>query len=166
MILKLLICGLFGYVRNGNIENIAVINGLINGFGSIGSIVGCFTGLEENYTFNTGIIRNCYANLTIMSDFDAGGIVGYAYGNIECCYNEGHIKSNQADGTGGITGQISNGNIKQCYNKGTISNVNAGGIAGWSEEGGFVIEDCYNFGKISGEGNWGTAGGIMEYVIR
>lgn len=62
-----------------------------------------------------------------------GGIVGYALGNVQNCYNAGTITSTvtNSKSIGGIAGQLAGGgNIKNCYNTGTITNPNSAGIVG------------------------------------
>ncbi len=75
-------------------------------------------------------IHDCSSSVAQVSDFIAGGIVGYASrGNvITNCYNTGNIESEVSGGIVGISdGKIT---ISNCYNKGDLKSSIAGGIVG------------------------------------
>ena len=152
--------GLFGFVAEGTVENIGVLDGNISGNYSVGGIAGYL----EN-----GSIINCYNAGTVSGDEQAGGIVGVSYNEdgtstLSNCYNTGAI--NCSSGVGGILGYNLNEyagimSISSCYNTGSVSGSdNVGGILGGNLNYGsaVTISNCYSVGTITGSG--GYVGGL------
>ncbi len=92
------------------------------------------------------------ANVSALYEY-AGGIVGYVYGKgevrFESCTNKGYIYS-QFD-AGGIVGYAYNEEgeiyISGCQNKGTIEGIRCvGGLGGYVENG--ILVNCLNDGHI------------------
>ena len=82
-----------------------------------------------------GDISDCFNNSKIIvSEDNAGGIVGLNNSNISNCYNKGEIDCQNATGLkiGGICGQnLSESFISNSYNIGNVKNKNyAGGLVG------------------------------------
>jgi hypothetical protein len=109
---------------------------------------GLFKTIGEN-----GVVKNLgMINASIKpSSGYAGAICGTNYGLIENCYNLGGEISANYTWAGGIAGE-NDGTIKRCYNTGTVTSTGSsiGGIAGYSHDGGEII-DCYNTGDITGQ---------------
>lgn len=111
---------------------------------------GLFKTIGENGTVkNLGMI-----NASIKpSSGGAGAICGTNHGLIENCYNLGGEISIASIYGGGIAGE-NDGIIRRCYNTGSVESTftygsSIGGIAGYSHDGGEII-DCYNTGDITG----------------
>ena len=150
--------GLFGLVNNGTIKNIGIgENCTITGNISVGAVVG--------YLYNNSRATNCYNKANIKVGSYSGGIFGQASinVNIEKCYNEGNITSNNATYLiGGVVGNFTNGSqINMCYNNGNINCTEVdkvGGIAGQSQVNNSTIDNCFNLGNIMGKN---YVGGIV-----
>ena len=179
--------GLFGYVEDGAIKNLGLLN--INLFVSSTSRSGAYVGsiagqsdAEISNCYSTGqmetIIQNSeYESVQVLRN---GGIVGYCSKKISQCYSLSGInvlsevsKNSSWIYSGGIAG--SSVNIQDCYNKGDIETFNlgngtapeatCGGIVGYITASNAIINNCYNSGKIHAESStnmWGDAkaGGI------
>lgn len=117
---------------------------------------------------NGGKITNCYNTATISQGYDAGGIVGNAYWQVEIqdCYNKGTVTG--TENIGGIVGKFYDGTqIYNCYNQGQI--VGNGGIIGLLTNTTIQtsIQYCYNDvgGKIYyNDASTNFNGGIIGYV--
>lgn len=137
-----------GLIAQSN-EFTTIINcyneGIIEGNGAQGGIVGTGSSIE---------IKNCYNAGEIKGESYSGGIVGIGNGILDNCYNIGNITNNSSYGTGGIIGVTSSiTDIKKCNNKGLI-NVQkgpVGGIVGYCKSEKSNIYNCYNTGKIYGK---------------
>jgi len=143
--------GLFGFVYNGVIKNLGMIDCNITidytfSMANAGSIVGILEGGSITNCYNTG---NISTSSNDASHCMSGGIVGDARGSITNCYNTGNITATGSySNAGGITGSIST--ISFCYNTGSVTassygNAKAGGISGQVD----FIDNCYNTGNIS-----------------
>lgn len=104
-----------------------------------------------------GIAGNCAANSVVSGCYNmgkitghigyVGGIVGYALGKVENCYNKGevfYINEKSSKTIGGVVGVLyGSGTISNCYNIGqtTASNGGCGAIAGTATKG--RLSNCY-----------------------
>lgn len=117
--------GFIGYSQ-AQIEN-SVNKASVSGNNYAGGLVGL------NYLMGN-IIDSINNGKVIVSEENAGGIVGLNNGSISNCYNKGEIDSSQTDSLtiGGICGQNgSESYIYTSYNVGKIKNKNyAGGVVG------------------------------------
>ncbi|MEE0762082.1 MAG: bacterial Ig-like domain-containing protein [Acutalibacteraceae bacterium] len=166
--------GLFGYLKNGKIENLGTTNSEItvdkynNNF-YLGGIVGYLNGGVILNCFNTGHIV-VSSNTNIKAFVTIGGIAGYVNnGYIFGCYNSGYLTSNEKNNSyvlasGGIAGYVtSKSEISNCYNTGNIGTGNEnGGIAGYFNVNCLII-NCYNIGMISNITE--ESGGIVGYAF-
>jgi hypothetical protein len=173
--------GLFCYIYNGTIKNLAVdgfvsgrnIIGGICGYASNSDIINCInyckiSGRGDHISGICGLniegnILNCinYGKIN-GSNMLVGGIVGASNGKIINCKNYGNVDG--AICVGGIIGHTEAGcNISYCVNSGSItasnySNYGVGGIIGHFK--GDTISHCINIGTITGK--YGAyAGGIV-----
>ena len=153
--------GLFGYVKNGTVENVGRVGGSTTGETSVGSIVGFNAGGTIRNVYNTGNVTGTkddkWSNPT-------GGIVGCDQeGKIKNVYNTGDVTTQNRAG-GGIVGRLNYGGyVENAYNTGTVmvntvkSKGGAGGITGWFNRN-VTIKNVYNTGKVIGKD---YAGGIV-----
>lgn len=115
--------GLFGFISNARVENLAVINADISGGDNVGIIAG---NAEES------IITNCFATGNIFSNSYTGGISGFINNSsILDSYSQCYLSSKGVC-IGGIVGFAENSsNISSSYSIGNVTGMsNAGGIAG------------------------------------
>lgn len=115
--------GLFGYIYNANIKNIAVMGANVNGNNKVGGIAGMVS---------YGTVGGCYVSGTISGERFIGGIVGAHAANkpiLQDCRNDASVRGND-DTIGGIVGWTA-GVVKNCYATGSVSgSTKVGGIAG------------------------------------
>lgn len=164
----------------GSIVNCQV-SGVLEGEEEVGGIAGVN---EES-----GVIRSCAAEVTVLGNRRSGGIVGSNHGILNNCANRGNINIYTNDmvyeledftvenlekapsgaqldahmDTGGIAG-ISDGKIYFCSNAGTVGyahvGYNTGGIVGRLHQG--YIQNCTNTGHVLGRKDVGGIVGQME----
>lgn len=160
--------GLFGYVDNGTVKNLAV-SGTIKGKEKVGAIAGYLeNGLIEN-CHNTattavkgqemfvggivglikteqGTVRNCSNSATVSNNYltHIGGITGQNFGTTEMCVNKGSVSASEGKG-GGIVG-VNSGTLRNCYNQGSVDGrEHIGGIVGYNA---VKTENCYSVGDV------------------
>lgn len=146
-------CGLFGYFEGGLLQNVIMDGGLVRNRmadmnnsitgGLVGLVasesiimnchssvqvegfdrVGCLLGESRSSVFN------CSANGTVTGRGECGGLIGFAYGDIQIdnCYSTGDVVFNHnpigAWAIGGLIGQAQFIHIHNCYSVGNIMNV-------------------------------------------
>ncbi len=158
--------GLFGYINEGTIQGLGLVNFNIIGDVYVGGLAGIIV---------KGTIYNSYSNGVISGDIVVGGLAGFNdEGNILNSFNQASVSGNGY--MGGITGGNFGGIISDSYNNGEISGIHdVAGIAGYSwgdimiphpEHGGesqtyeAYILNSYNTGNIFGEE---YVGGVVGY---
>ncbi len=164
----------------GSIINCQV-SGVLEGDEEVGGVAGVN---EES-----GVIRSCMADVTVVGTRRSGGITGSNHGTLNNCVNSGDINIYTNDmiydledftvesleeassgsrldahmDTGGIAG-ISDGKIYYCTNAGTVGyahvGYNTGGIVGRLHQG--YIQNCTNTGHVLGRKDVGGIAGQME----
>lgn len=118
--------GLFGRV-NGNIKDLEINSGYIEGENLTGAIAGAL---------DAGSIENCKnINTTVKaSKSSTGGIVGQATATVKNCYNSGTVTGGNMQ-TGGIVGHLASLNsaviIEDCVNEGNITGAGRVGRNCW-----------------------------------
>jgi hypothetical protein len=128
--------GLFGYVSDGTIENLGIIESYVAGYTYVGSVAGMISISNSvskvQYCYNTGNISG-YSNI--------GGVVGRSYSSqVDHCYNCGNISGYRT--VGGIAG-YNNNTISNSYNSGNVSGTeNTGSVSGVYYSSG-SSSDCY-----------------------
>jgi hypothetical protein len=147
--------GLFGYVgSSGTIKNLRIVNANIDGYGSVGGLVG----------YNSGTISSCIAQEIDATGYYVGGLAGQNSGSIKFCYATGVASGGGC--VGGLVGENINAFIGFCY--GAVSVVSsysslfytsAGGLVGYNHSG--TITSCYATGSVNGGGSY--AGGLVGY---
>ena len=149
--------GLFGYNDGATIQDLTFDYAKVENVSTTttydtGILAGHAYGDSPSHIKGIKTTENC----TVIGQEDTGGIVGFAYINLENCENHSCVKG--AYYVGGIAGSSAEKNIKRCTNYGTVDNDGRyiGGIIGNAY--GTSIEDCANYGKITNKG-W-YAGGI------
>lgn len=145
--------GVFGYLENGTVKNLNMVEGYIEGTDA-GSIAGFLDG---------GNIMDC-AVFNKVSGIYAGGITGEVVngGQIVNCTNKGEITSTDLSGiAGGISACLDNGTIENSYNLGAaISENMAAGIVG-RVTGSSAVANCYSKGNVD---SIGMGGSIVAYL--
>ena len=150
--------GLVGFASNVHISGSSVGGGTVRGGGSVGGLVGQFTGTSSD------IIENCYTNTTVellpsSIGYSFGGLVGSSIGpTIRNCYAIGDVTGYNY--VGGLVGD-NRGPISNSFAEGDVTGNNTvGGLAGYNSG---AITNTYATGDVKADGTSGTimAGGLV-----
>ncbi len=153
--------GLFGYMKNGDIQNLYLEKTYITGDSYLGILCGCNS---------NGNISNCYVTGSVSggnnSDY-LGGLCGYNSGDISNCYTfvsvNGGYNTNRL---GGMCGYNNYSIINQCYSAGYVTGGNSskylGGLCGYNTFSG-IINECYSTGYVTGGYSSKYLGGLCGY---
>ncbi|MCX5847207.1 MAG: filamentous hemagglutinin N-terminal domain-containing protein [Deltaproteobacteria bacterium] len=154
--------GLFGFTGNSStIRNVGLVNVNINGYGSVGGLVG----------YNNGSIDNSYSTGTVTGSTDfVGGLVGFnrtTGGIISNSYSTGTVTGNN-NYIGGLVGRNYEGSIINAYStaevtgiyNGTGSVSGIGGLVGETFDG--SIDNSYSTGTVTGTSS-DDVGGLVGH---
>ena len=108
--------GLFGYVANGVVKNLGVVDVYIYGDYDVGSVVGVLVG---------GIVTGCYSvGGYVSGKTRVGGVVGdMTDGSVINCYSTSAV-SGGIESLGGVVGNVNSGIVANCYSTGDVRNFN------------------------------------------
>lgn len=148
--------GLFGYIWQATISNVALLNPSFSGKGYVGALAG---------KSHSSTITNCFAagDTTIkvpdqQSGQYVGGLVGYLeYSTISNCYANVSVSAGGPT-VGGLVGQNAGSTIENCYAGGDAkASTQAGGLVGasgdvWKYS---VVKNCYATGLATGRSSIG-----------
>ena len=162
-------CGLFAFVRGGEIKNVTIKNGVVNNFyysipeqSASGGLVGQLIG---------GKINNCHTSLVVKGLQAIGGLCGYSTGTIINSLSSGDLFGRAM--CGGLLGHAAPGSkIINCYSNSNIWSNNSveplyctayrayrGGLIGYAENS--IIENCFATGKVESETGSYTSGTVV-----
>ena len=145
--------GLFGYIYNGGVSNLHLVNVDIEGKNYVGSLCGYLhsASIKDSSNVKAAYIKSCYASGNVLSyGTYSGGLCGYMDG-IE--YYEG--------APGGSTYRYADASIKNSINESNVTGGEySGGIVGYASSEGCEISSCINNGEITAIT---AAGGILGY---
>lgn len=115
-----------------------------------------------------GVVKNLGAtNLSIQSNSNTGGLVGYLYGTntIENCYTTGTITSTGSIVAGLIGTNDGSNTINQCYSECNVTGLNyVAGIYGQCTTDGAITTNCHSSGTITSTGENALTGGLIAYA--
>ena len=171
--------GLFGYVsgtddeHKAQLKNIVVQDAQIRARAEVGAVVGRYGQFTqgfveplENCAMIGGTIQGTTGSMSQSSC--VGGIVGWAFGEIQRCYATGDIiGADNAREYGGIVGE-SFKTVNACYSTGSLSGMGSyaddfGGIAGKARG---AVTNCYATGNVIGTLNDArTFGGVVGCAL-
>ncbi len=149
--------GLFGYLRNAEVINVAVIDAEITGTGTIGGLAG----------------RNRYRQIEEDED-STPDVDRRAYSRITNCYTTGNITSlNISSGTGGLVGINDDGAIQNSFSSVNVTGDSSlGGLVGKNFGGllgGGSIRNSFSTGSVIGANEIGGLVGrnhTLEFIYR
>lgn len=149
--------GLFGYINNGQVKNLALEDVDVN---TPSTYVGGIAGLIRG-----SWIFNCHANGNVKGNQFIGGLVGEIGQSaaIFQCYSTCDVKGHQQ--VGGLVGFLGWGEIVNCYAVGSVKgDWCIGGLVG---ENFGPISRCYATGSVLGDGSVGglVGGGLGGVFI-
>lgn len=150
--------GLFGYVKDGSINNLGI------GGESTISVGGVCAGIVA-YGNNISI-SDSYNKASVKGSSQVGGILGYGVGNntIKNCYNAGSLVLNTSSSAnkyiGGLAGYFKSGAVSYSYNTGNVSSALAslttiGGLLGVAGPG--ITQSFYLRENVNTDNGVGTA---------
>jgi hypothetical protein len=155
--------GLFGFVGEGLITNVGVVNAYVVGEWCVGGLVGINWGtLSNSYSDgsfsgsdqvgglvggNGGSVTNSYSTGIVTGDRHAGGLVGACNGPVSNCHFAGSVSGESR--IGGLIGGISGSTVSNSYFDGSVSGSDqVGGLVGGN---GGSVSNSYSTGSVSGD---------------
>ncbi len=171
--------GLFGFIDDGEVNNLGLEGVSISGDEYVGGLVGhnggdisnCYSTGDVNgfeyvgglVGYNIGIISNCYSTGDVNGLYRVGGLVGWNWeeGSVSNCYSIGDVS-----GVGNVGGLVGDnyGNVSNCYSTSDVSGEHkVGGLVGSNEWG--SVSNCYSTGDVSGDWYVGGLVGINSGSI-
>ncbi|MCL2066295.1 MAG: bacterial Ig-like domain-containing protein [Treponema sp.] len=153
--------GMFGYIRNGRVENIGIVGGSVNGNSWVGGVAGVIS-------FST-TVQNCYYTGSVTGETRVGGVVGnIGTGTVQNCYSTGSINGNYY--VGGVVGWNDLGTVQNCYSTSSVTgDERVGGVVGWNgyNNSGGKVQNCYSTGSVTANDYVGGAvGEILNGTIQ
>ena len=138
--------GLFSVVETGAvIENVAIVNGDVTGYQSVGSLVG----------YNRGSVRDSDAGSSVTGDLDVGGLVGANDGTVSNSYSTGPVDG--SDLVGGLVGK-NEGSVSNSHSNSSVTGGDhVGGLTGKNEGS---VSNSYSTGTINGSDYVGDLVGV------
>ncbi|MCF8360635.1 MAG: hypothetical protein K9H26_17915 [Prolixibacteraceae bacterium] len=136
------IIGLFGFVSNGLVNNLGIINAEISGNSNVGALAGYCENSE---------ITTCYSSGTVSGNNDIiGGLIGNMLNSsLSKSYSIAEASSTDTY-TGCLIGFCSASTVENCYTNGNSSGeTSVGGLIGGMVSASSVIK-CYAAGSVSG----------------
>jgi hypothetical protein len=175
--------GLFGYIENGSISNLGLIDANVTGQHYVGALASsfwnasiinsysagivagnyCVGGLLGTTGHSSSVVSNSFSTADVTGNQMVGGFVGCPYtGSIINSYSTGDITGNQM--VGGFVGSSVWGNIISSYALGNVyGNGSIGGFVGYHEKGN--IEKSYATGNATGNISVGGFVGLIGYSL-
>jgi hypothetical protein len=164
--------GLFGFVGEGVITNVGVVNAYVVGEWCVGGLVGINWGTVSNSysdgSFsgsdqvgglvggNGASVTNCYSTGIVTGDRHAGGLVGACNGPVSNCHFAGSVSGESR--IGGLIGGISGSTVSNSYFDGSVSGSDqVGGLFGYSYG---TVSRCYSLGSVTGDS---YTGGLIGF---
>ena len=137
--------GLFGYIIDGEVSDLGLIDVNMTGRDYVGGLAGIGTGSNDN-------ISNCYTTGSMTGRSDVGGLVGLAGGLISNSYSRGIVTAT-ASVAGGLVGSNSAASISNSYSTGLITSPSgAGGLIGTNSG---TVSNSYYDSETSGQSDTG-----------
>ncbi len=162
--------GLFGYIADGLIQNLFLIDfDITAGISTSADYSGVLSGYtsssnetyEAPYTIST-TIKQCYSSGNIKGKEQVGGLIGGAYYTlIENSYSTATVEGNS--GIGGLVGDLEYGSqVSNCYASGLVTgDESVGGLTGYFYES--KVEHSY-WDAITSTQNYSSAGEALNTV--
>ena len=145
--------GLFGYVNNATIANLAVD-------GSVTSTANYVAGVAAFAAGKSNITR-CINRANVSGKQYVSGITGYANSNTEFdrCQNFGDVTGSSTN-VAGITTYAASGKLTNCFNSGTVTGTGTIGTIVAASLSSATIENNLNVGKAVCIGTSTTIGNV------
>lgn len=116
--------GLFGYLNNGTVSKLGLVEVNIGGSMSVGGVVGYMSS-------SSGSVTNCYVSGVVRGSIMVGGVAGWVNGSVTDCYVTGTVDGINSS-IGGVAGRVE-GNMTNCYSICAVSGrEKVGGVVGFA----------------------------------
>ncbi|MBL7148610.1 MAG: T9SS type A sorting domain-containing protein [Candidatus Cloacimonetes bacterium] len=148
--------GLFGSTSGATIENLGIINVNVNGYYSVGGLVGSF--------MNFSTINNCYSTGSVNGFECVGGLMGFGGDStISICYSTASVNGT-GSAIGGLVGYYAFSLISDCYSTASVDGTGSGigglvGVVGNGSTTSNSFWDIETSGTVIGVG-YGTSTGV------
>jgi hypothetical protein len=134
-------------INGGNVSN-SYSSGSVIGDHSVGGLVGVNL-VEVNYD---GTVSDSYFTGNVNGQDDVGGLVGSNYGTVSYSYSTGSVTGEGS--VGGLVGDNREGTLSYCYSIASVTGyAGVGGLAGYSDGN---VSNSYSSGNVAGD--WGVGG--------
>lgn len=148
--------GLFGYLWDGKIYDLNLVDVCVTGRNIVGSLAGEI--YHHSQIYNCSVTGNVYGE----GDIDVGGLVGFmtAFSSVKLSHSSASVAGNSR--VGGLIGRSnSHGSVSHCYSIGTVSGTSqVGGLIGQSNTA--AILKSYSAAFVEGEIDVGGLVGISD----
>jgi len=143
--------GLFGAVgMEGVVKNIGLVNVTVNGYSSVGGLVG----FNDN-----GAVSNSYSTGSVTGSWNIGGLVGTnaLKAAVSNSYSTGSVTGNNR--VGGLVGFNEFGTVNNSYSTSSVTGDEwIGGLVGENRVG--TVSNSYSTGSVDGDSG---GGGLVGY---
>jgi len=112
--------------------------------------VGLFGEIDGGWDGEEVIKDMGVVNVTVIGDYNVGGLVGKNNGTVLNCYSSGNVTGRSR--VGGLFG-VSTGTVSNSYSTGTMAGEwDVGGLVGWNER---TVNNSYSTGIVTGNSSVG-----------
>ena len=168
--------GLFGYVHDGTIDSVRLVNAAVTGDMYVGGLIGVNSGVVTNSSatgnvvsrqhiagglvgWNGGSLIICHAAANVTGDQAVGGLVGGNSGNIDSSCSTGNV--NGQWGVGGLVGVNDEGAVDNSCSAGNATGRK--GVGGLVGQNGGTVGDSYSAATVVGDDQVGGLVGVNYY---
>jgi hypothetical protein len=156
--------GLFGFVYEGVIEDIGVVEAAVTGLSGVGGLVGISDGTVSNSYCRSnvtgtmdyagglvgwnmgGTVNNSYSTGNVIGGYGVGGLVGRNGGTVSDSYSTGSVTSPSSSSIGGLVG-INSGTVSNSYaSSNVIGKSRVGGLVGINSG---TVSESYSTGSVT-----------------
>ena len=136
---------------------IGLSTGTVQSSHATGTVVGNFgAGGLVGWALDTGVIANSHATGAVTGATFTGGLIGFSYASVTASHATGAV-TGTALSTGGLIGRNERGSVTASYASGAVSGVqNTGGLIGINLG---IVEASYATGAVTATGN--RTGGLI-----
>ena len=143
-------------INGGNVSN-SYFSGSVIGYHSVGGLVGVNL-VEVNYD---GTVSDSYSTGNVNGQDDVGGLVGSNHGTVSYSYSTGGVTGNEL--VGGLVGDNREGTLSYCYSIASVTGyAGVGGLAGYSDG---TVSNSYSSGNVAGDWDVGGLAGSNSDTV-
>jgi hypothetical protein len=151
--------GFIGFAGSFDGQGYEIRDLFINHPGQGWGNVGLFGAVGEG-----GVVEDIgVMNVTVIGDYEVGGLVGCNEGTVSNCYSSGSVTGESYVGyVGGLVGDNC-GTVSNSYSSGNVTgDVKVGGLVGWNYD---TVSNSYSTGSVTGNSSVGGLVGLNEGTV-